>query len=157
MTPKQKLFIAEYLVDFNATQAAIRAGYSPKTSYSHGQRLLKNVEIAEDIARQVEERMMGLDEARTRLGRMARFDMSPYIEGYGARAVIRTDKMIADGYGDMIREIYQTSEGVRVKIADQDAALDKILKIHGAYVDRKEISGADGEPVVINVVYGNQD
>lgn len=45
LTEKQKRFVAEYLVDLNATQAAIRAGYSEKTAYSQGQRLLKNVEI----------------------------------------------------------------------------------------------------------------
>ena len=45
MTGKQLKFISEYTKDFNATQAAIRAGYSQKTAYSQGQRLLKNVEI----------------------------------------------------------------------------------------------------------------
>ncbi len=45
MTNKQLNFIAEYTKDFNATQAAIRAGYSPKTAYSIGQELLKNPEI----------------------------------------------------------------------------------------------------------------
>ncbi len=45
LTPKQARFVEEYLIDLNATQAAIRAGYSPKTAYSIGQRLLKNVEI----------------------------------------------------------------------------------------------------------------
>ena len=45
MTEKQKLFILEYQKDRNATQAAIRAGYSDKTAYSIGQKLLKKVEI----------------------------------------------------------------------------------------------------------------
>lgn len=45
MNPKQKKFCAEYLIDLNATKAAIRAGYSAKTAYSMGPRLLKNVEI----------------------------------------------------------------------------------------------------------------
>ncbi len=44
LNEKQQLFFKEYLVDSNATQAAIRAGYSKKTAYSQGQRLLKNVE-----------------------------------------------------------------------------------------------------------------
>lgn len=45
MTEKQKRFCDEYLIDLNATQAAIRAGYSERTAYSIGQRLMKNVEI----------------------------------------------------------------------------------------------------------------
>lgn len=45
MTEKRKRFAEEYLFDFNATQAAIRAGYSERTAYSIGQRLLKDVEV----------------------------------------------------------------------------------------------------------------
>lgn len=44
LNDRQMLFFKEYIVDSNATQAAIRAGYSKKTAYSQGQRLLKNVE-----------------------------------------------------------------------------------------------------------------
>ena len=47
--PKRRLFVDEYLLDLNATQAAIRAGYSPKTAYSQGQRLLKNDEVRQLI------------------------------------------------------------------------------------------------------------
>jgi phage terminase small subunit len=46
MTPKQEAFVREYLVDLNATQAAIRAGYSAKTANEQGARLLANVSIA---------------------------------------------------------------------------------------------------------------
>lgn len=49
LTPKQRLFVAEYLKDLNATQAAIRAGYSAKTANASGPRLLVNVCIAEAI------------------------------------------------------------------------------------------------------------
>lgn len=45
LTPKQERFCAEYLMDYNATQAAIRAGYSEKTAGSAGNRLLKNVDV----------------------------------------------------------------------------------------------------------------
>lgn len=45
LTPKQERFCVEYLVDCNATQAAIRAGYSAKTARSQGQRMLTNVDI----------------------------------------------------------------------------------------------------------------
>lgn len=50
LTEKQKRFCEEYLIDLNATQAAIRAGYSKKTAYSMGQRLLKNVEVQKYIS-----------------------------------------------------------------------------------------------------------
>lgn len=45
MTPKQKRFCDEYLIDCNATQAAIRAGYSEKTAYSIGNENLSKPEI----------------------------------------------------------------------------------------------------------------
>lgn len=51
LTTKQKRFVEEYLIDFNATQAAIRAGYSEKTSYSIGQENLKKPEIKNEIDR----------------------------------------------------------------------------------------------------------
>lgn len=53
---KQEQFAKEYLIDLNATQAAIRAGYSRKTAYSQGQRLLKNVEIQTRISELMNER-----------------------------------------------------------------------------------------------------
>jgi phage terminase small subunit len=51
LTPKQERFVEEYLLDLNATQAAIRAGYSARTAYSQGQRLLKNAELQDAIAK----------------------------------------------------------------------------------------------------------
>lgn len=45
LTPKQARFVAEYLVDLNATRAAIRAGYSEKTAHSAGPRLLEDVDV----------------------------------------------------------------------------------------------------------------
>ena len=52
MTAKQKRFCEEYLVDCNATQAAIRTGYSKKTARAVGQRLLTNVDIKKYIEQQ---------------------------------------------------------------------------------------------------------
>jgi len=50
LTDKQEMFCREYLVDLNATQAAIRAGYSPKTANEQGARLLANVSVQIRIA-----------------------------------------------------------------------------------------------------------
>ena len=56
LNDRQRLFYKEYLVDSNATQAAIRAGYSKKTAYSQGQRLLKHVEGQKYMTELMEEK-----------------------------------------------------------------------------------------------------
>lgn len=55
MKEKQKRFCEEYLVDCNATQAAIRTGYSKKTARAVGQRLLTNVDIKKYIDEQLKQ------------------------------------------------------------------------------------------------------
>lgn len=60
LTPKQKKFVSEYLIDLNATQAAMRAGYSEKTANEQGARLLAHVSVKEAIAKALAQR-----EART--------------------------------------------------------------------------------------------
>lgn len=56
MTPKQEAFVREYLIDMNATQAAIRAGYSEATAYSIGQENLNKPDIADAIKFELGER-----------------------------------------------------------------------------------------------------
>lgn len=55
LTDKQKRFCDEYLIDLNATQAAIRAGYSQKTAEQTASRLLRNVKVQEYIAKRQKE------------------------------------------------------------------------------------------------------
>ena len=79
LTPKQRRFVDEYLVDLNATQAAIRAGYSARTANEQGPRLLVNVGIATAIQTAQEARsqrlrltqddvLRGLHQEATRMG-----------------------------------------------------------------------------------------
>ncbi|MEM9223461.1 MAG: terminase small subunit, partial [Pseudomonadota bacterium] len=56
LTPKQRRFVEEYLVDLNATQAAIRAGYSQKTARSIGQQNLTKLDITHALADAMKER-----------------------------------------------------------------------------------------------------
>ena len=56
LTAKQGRFVAEYLVDLNATQAAIRAGYSEKTAQEQGSRLLSNVMVASAVQKGMDAR-----------------------------------------------------------------------------------------------------
>ena len=61
LTPKQAAFVREYLVDLNATQAAIRAGYSKRTAKSQGQRLLTNVDVQRAIQSAITKRAEVVD------------------------------------------------------------------------------------------------
>lgn len=61
MTPKQKIFIKEYLVDLNATRAAISAGYSENGAEVAGHRLLRNAKVALEISKLSEKRAEKLD------------------------------------------------------------------------------------------------
>ena len=56
LTPKKKQFVKEYLLDLNATQAAIRSGYSQRTAKAQGSRLLTDVDIQSQLAKAQQER-----------------------------------------------------------------------------------------------------
>lgn len=61
LTPKQELFVKEYLIDFNATQAAIRAGYSEKTAGAMGNENLQKPEIQDFLSEQQKKRSQRLE------------------------------------------------------------------------------------------------
>jgi phage terminase small subunit len=61
LTPRQARFVQEYLLDLNATQAAIRAGYSAHTATTAGPRLLENVEVRRAINAKQARRAKRLD------------------------------------------------------------------------------------------------
>lgn len=61
LNEQQKLFALEYLKDFNASRAARDAGYSEKTAYSQGQRLLKHVEVRKLLTQLLEARSAKLE------------------------------------------------------------------------------------------------
>jgi len=78
LTPKQQLFIDDYLIHFNATKAAKTAGYSEKTAYSQGQRLLKHVEISALIDARLKESRMNSDQVMKLMGDIAQSSMNDY-------------------------------------------------------------------------------
>jgi phage terminase small subunit len=83
LTNKQRIFIDEYLRSFNATRAALAAGYSEKTSYSIGQENLNKPEIKSIIDERLRASLMGTDEALNRLADMARGDIGELIDNNG--------------------------------------------------------------------------
>lgn len=142
LTPKQQLFIDAYLISFNATQAAIEAGYSEKTAYSIGARLLKNVEISEAIRSRLQASAMSADEVLMRLAEQARNEHGKYITQEGA---VNLAQLIADGKGHLIKGIKETQFGRNIEFYDAQAALGLIGKHHKLFVERTEVTGKDGK------------
>ena len=84
LTPRQAAFCVEYLVDLNATQAAVRAGYSERTAKQQGARLLTNVDVAAEIQRLMAARSerteITVDEVLRELWSIAMADPNDLIE-----------------------------------------------------------------------------
>lgn len=87
LTPKQEAFCREYLVDLNATQAAIRAGYSPKTAHMMGHENLKKPEMAAFIQKEMTERAgrteITADRVLSEIGRLAFADIRSVFDENG--------------------------------------------------------------------------
>ena len=78
LSTKQKVFIEEYLKTFNATQAALAAGYSPSTAHVIGWENLRKPEISSEISKRLSETAMSADEVVKRLGEHARGNMGDF-------------------------------------------------------------------------------
>lgn len=161
LTDKQKRFIDEYLIDLNATQAAIRAGYSPKTANEQGSRLLANVSIRARIEQAMAERSKrtGINQDRVlrELARIAfvnaadviNFDSATIAEGASeddtaAIASVKV-KTIPTPDGDGIER--------EIRLADKLKALELCGKHLGMFNDKVDANVP--VTVVINYDYGD--
>lgn len=133
VTPKQKRFCDEYLIDCNATQAAIRAGYSEKTAYSIGQRLLKDVEISACIAKRTE----AMQSKTIASAEEVMQYLTSVMRGESKSSVL---SLCGNGYQEVIEKAPDEKERSR--------AAELIGKRYGLFTDKVGIEGA--VPVVIS-------
>lgn len=141
MTPKHGRFCQEYLVDLNATEAAKRAGYSPKTAYAQGHRLLKNVEIQARIAELQAERagrvQVTADEVLRELARIGFSDMRQFTswgpQGVDLLASGELPEDAARCVAEVSQVVGEKTSSVRFKLHDKVAALTLIGKHLGMF------------------------
>lgn len=152
LSVKQRLFVEKYLRSFNATAAAVAAGYSEKSARAIGHENLTKPDIAAEIERRLRAAAMSADEALARLAEQARGEQARYIDAEGRLDIAGLRR---DGKAHLIKALRPTAHGLVIEFHDAQGALDKILRAAGAYVDRHEIGGKDGKDVVIRVVYGD--
>ncbi len=164
LTTKQRAFVLAYLSNnFNATQAALTAGYSDATAYSQGARLLKNVGIKKAIDAFFEENTMGAKEALYLLTQHARGDIGELwdestgqVDWKAARAAGKTHLIksirhkttrITRG-GDDEMEIFEDE----ITLHDPQKALTLIGKQLGLFVEKQEITGSGGGAIRFEIV-----
>lgn len=136
LTPKQQRFAEEYLVDMNATQAAIRAGYSPKTANEQGSRLLTNVSIRAHIERgrlaMAEKTEMTVASVTTRL--LAIADKGETMESAPGLSVARAAIMDAAKLNGLVVETTETlvrsPEERAARLAALKSERDRIARAH---------------------------
>ena len=144
LTPRQERFVAEYLVDLNGTQAAIRAGYSATGANVTGVRLLSNPTVAARIAagkeRQAERLEVKADTVLRELLRIATADLSQAFDEDGnllpipqmpedVRRAVAGMKVRTDDDGAVLRE---------VKFWDKNKALELLGKHLKLYTEKIE-------------------
>lgn len=160
MTPKQEQFVREYLLDLNATQAAIRAGYSERTANEQGARLLANasvkaaieaakVERSEEtkidaawvLKRLADEAMADIADLYDDAGELLPVHEWPLIWRQGLVQGIEVEELF-EGYG---KERTQIGHVRKVKLSDRIRRLELIGKHIGvkAFEEQVNVTGLD--------------
>jgi phage terminase small subunit len=124
LTPKQQMFVKEYLIDLNASQAAIRAGYSEKTAKEQASRLLTNVNVAEAVQAEMDKRA----ESATMSAQDTLKTISRVIQACEEEDPVKNANAILKGC-----ELYG--------------------KHHKLFTEKSEVSGPDGGPIETKTVF----
>ena len=136
MNEKQKNFAQEYIKDKNATQAAIRAGYSEKTAYSIGQRLLKNVEIKNYINDL-------LDEVRKE-NILSAIEIEEFLS-LPIKGSIDEEVIVVEGEGDGVSSARKIKK--QIGLRDRIKAAELLGKRYMLFTDKVNVTGT--VPVMI--------
>ena len=151
-------FIKEYLIDQNATRAAKEAGFSEKTAYSQGQRLLKNVEVRAEIESEnakVNARLdLTVDRVKQEIARLAFYDPLAFWNENGTAKPMHeipedARRAIA---GFETAELFEGSGEDRAlagyikkfKLVSKDRALELAGRHLKMFTDRTEVTGLEG-------------
>ena len=165
MTPKQQRFVDEYLIDLNATRAAIRAGYSERNADKIGPELLGKTRVAEAIAAAKGERSerteIDADWVLTRLADEATADLADlYDENGGLKPITEWPLVWRQGLvagldvDEEFKDGKKLGQVTKVKVSDRIKRVELIGKHVDvqAFAERHEHTGKDGGPVKVEDV-----
>ena len=159
LTPRQQRFAAEYLVDLNATQAAQRAGYSERTAYAQGQRLLHEPVVSALISQLLDERSKRLEVTADRvvaeLAKLAFADPRSLFDANGALLpihLIPPEVAQAIATMEVTTDTGGTSKVTKIRFCDKVAALTLLARHLGMLNDK--LSVTDGQELIDRIQRG---
>lgn len=148
-------FVEEYLVDLNATQAAIRAGYSARTARQMGEENLSKPDIQAAIAKRMHDREKRTEITQDRviaeLAKIAFGNKRSVMEWGPSGVKLKDSKLLTDDDAAQVAEVSEsvTNAGgtLKLKTHDKVKALELIGRHLGMFKDRVELTGKDGGPI----------
>lgn len=160
---KQQAFIDAYFAcGMNATRAAIEAGYAEDSARMQGSRLLTNDDIKAEVERRYKEMVMPADEILARLTEQARGDIGDVVDDNGAIDIRKARRL---GKTGLIRKVKRTTTTFtdeqgngkesftdEIEFHDPQKAMQLLGKFYKLFVDRQEVTGADGGALKIQIV-----
>ncbi len=143
LTPKQQRFVEEYLIDLNATQAAIRAGYSEKTARSAGSRLLTNVNIKPVIQAAMDARAKRLeisaDNVLKELARIGFTDIRDLVAWDEEHVGFRPSGQLTDDQAAVVSEVFSEAHSFTDKAGNVHKTLKLRLKTYDKLAALRDI------------------
>lgn len=145
LTPRRRRFVAEYLVDLNATQAARRAGYAPRSARGQGSRLLRHPAVAASIAAaqaaRAERTQVTADAVVRELAKVA-FGDPRRLFAWGPKGVVlRESSQLSDAEAALVSEVSQRGETRRVKLHCKLTALTALARHLGLFGNGRGVAG----------------
>ena len=159
LTEKQKRFVEEYLVDLNATQAAIRAGYSQDTACEQGSRLLANAKVQAVVAERRKAIANKIEVTQERvaqeLAKLAFLDIRKAFDAEGnLKPIADLDDETAAALAGIEIEVTKLKDQPivkthKIKLSDKKGALDSLARHLGMFKDKVEHSGTISLPELV--------
>lgn len=147
LNQKQNIFAREYIIDLNATQAAIRAGYSENTADVQGSRLLGNVKVQAYISYLMDERSKRLEiKADNVLKEIAKLAFANIKRLYDENGKLMSINELADEVAVTLQEITEDTIGEDIvrrkyKLADKKGNLELLGRHLKLFTDKVEMGG----------------
>lgn len=157
LTPKQQRFVDEYLVDCNGTQAAIRAGFKPDNADTIAADLLRKTWVYAAIeakSRRLEIKTeITVEKVLNEYAKLGFSNMADYATWDNDGIVIKSCEELTRDQMAAISEITETKTKnettVKIKLHDKKGSLDSIAKHLGMFIERKQITGANGGAIKV--------